>query len=302
MVSLDIIIVDAQNSKRSEIGLTAGIGEDPSRTTVSTANGGIALQWGAVDINNLINRFNNFTGVNIGKVPDEFYANLKLLEEIGTVELRSMPRLATLNGHLVTLKSGETQYYKESQNNIIGTQNPITSESYLWKSVEANMDIQITPFVSSDNQITLEISIEQSEFLGREEKDAPPGVATRKFNAIVRVGSEDMILLGGIERNSVENINSGLPFLARIPIIKWFFGQTINSKSSHKLSVFIKPTVSYNVDGHNVVATTNNSKENIIELSKMEKGGAPYTKKELRKLKRALRKGKSSTHIKNDVL
>ncbi len=290
MVSLEIIIVDAQSNKTSEIGITMGTGENPSTTNVSLNPGGFNLQWGATDINNLINSFGSFGSVNIGKVTSNFYANLKLLESVGTIELRSMPRLATLNGHEASLMSGETQYYKESQNNIIGTQNPIQSESYLWKSVEANLDIKIVPYVSLDNQITLDISIEQSEFLGRVESDAPPGIATRKFDAIVRVGSEDMILLGGIERNSHEKSTSGLPFLARIPVIKWFFGETINSRSTQKLSVFIKPTVTYNIDGKNVVVAANSDgAKNIVELSEKYKPSTPYTKKELRKLKRELR-------------
>ena len=42
------------------------------------------------------------------------------------MRLLSTPKLSTLNGHEATLTSGETQYYKEVQNNYYGTQNPIS--------------------------------------------------------------------------------------------------------------------------------------------------------------------------------
>ena len=191
----------------------------------------------------MIHSFNGLGSVNLGKVTPNFYLTLKALEEAGTLELRSTPKLSTLNGHEASLKSGETRYYKEVQNNIMGTQNPIQSESYTWKSTEADLSLKIVPYVSSDGKITLTIEIEQSEFTAREEKDAPPGTATRSFKSRIRVDNEDMVLLGGIDRNTREKGSSGLPLIARIPVLKWLFGVSTDNKVDEKLSIFIKPTV-----------------------------------------------------------
>jgi type IV pilus assembly protein PilQ len=54
-----------------------------------------------------------------------------------------------------------------------------------------------------------------------------------------------MILLGGLETNSTTDSGSGIPFLNRIPIIKWFFSTRTRSKTNNKLAVFIRPTVIY---------------------------------------------------------
>ena len=242
MVTIEIMIVDVSQSVIKEVGLTAGIGGEKVVRNGMLAPG-INMNLGAATINRLINSLNGWGSINLGKVPADFYANLKLLEENGNIELRSTPKLSTLNGHEATLKSGETKYYKEVQNNIIGTQNPIQSESFIWKSVEANLSLKITPFISEDQTITLDVEIEQTEFTAREDKDAPPGTATRKFKSIVRVKNEDMVLLGGIERNSREKSSQGLPFIARVPVLKWIFGTTKDNKSVQKLNVFIKSTV-----------------------------------------------------------
>ena len=79
------------------------------------------------------------------------------------------------------------------------------SESYQWKSVDANLSVKVTPYVSEDRHITLEIEFEQTEFTDRVADNAPPGTATRSFRSIVKVQNEEMVLLGGLDRNSMES-------------------------------------------------------------------------------------------------
>ena len=244
LITIEVLIVDSRKSVIREVGVTAGLGDKPVKTG-GTLSPGVAVSLSASSINKLINSFNGFGSINLGKVTPDFYLNLKALEDAGNIELRSTPKLSTLNGHEATLKSGETKYYKEVQNNYYGSQIPVPTESYTWKNIEANLTLKIVPFVSQDGKITLSIEIEQSEFTTREEKDAPPGTATRSFKSLLQVRNEEMVLLGGIDRNSREKTSSGLPFLARVPVLKWLFGSTKNSKVDEKLNVFIKPTVIY---------------------------------------------------------
>lgn len=242
LISIDVIIVDASDTNTREAGISFGKGKEAA-TSIGTFSPGIDLTLNANTINRLINSFNGFGSINLGKVGPNFYAGLKLLEENNIVTLRSTPKLSTLNGYKATLKSGETKYYKESQTNIIGTQNPLQSESYQWKNVEANLTLDILPYVSLDSCITLKVDLSQSEFTERELKDSPPGTTNRSFNSIIKVRNQDMVLLGGIERNLTSKISSGLPFIARIPILKWIFGTSSRTKRVQKLNVFIKPTI-----------------------------------------------------------
>lgn len=240
LVTMEIIIADVTKSDIREMGIGGGVGRSPAQTA-GTLGPGVDMTFGAGAVNDLLHRIRGT--VNLGRVTPNFYLSLQALEENGTVRLLSTPKLSTLNGHEATLTSGETQYYKEVQNNYYGTQNPISSESYQWKSVDANLSIKVTPYVSTDRQITLEIEFEQTEFTGREQENAPPGTATRSFRSIVKVRNEEMVLLGGLDRNTMEKSSRGIPFLARIPIIKWFFGKEKRNKVERTLNVFIKPTV-----------------------------------------------------------
>ncbi len=240
LITMEIIIAEVQRSDIREMGIGGGVGSSPAATS-GTLGEGVDMTFGAGAVNNLLHRIRGT--VNLGRVTPNFYLSLHALEEKGTVRLQSTPKLSTLNGHEAVLTSGETQYYKEVQNNYYGTQNPIQSESYTWKSVDADLSIKVTPYVSRDGHITLEIEFEQTEFTDRTEKNAPPGTSMRSFKSIVKVQNEEMVLLGGLDRNSIERSSRGIPFLARVPVIKWFFGKEKRNKVERTLNVFIKPTV-----------------------------------------------------------
>ena len=245
MVSIDVIIVDVTDRKSRTTGVSFGKGQEPSGASYGHFAPGVDVKLGAGQINRLIDAFNGLGLVNLGKVGDNFYASLKLLEEDGAITLRSTPRLSTLNGHKATLSSGEIKYYKESQVNIIGTQNPMQSESYLWKNVEASFTLELLPYVSADSTITIHVNLNQDEFTERDGGDlsAPPGKTKRGFNSIVKVHDGEMVLLGGIERNLLDDTASGLPFITRVPVLRALFGNVRKADEKRKLSVFIRPVV-----------------------------------------------------------
>jgi type IV pilus assembly protein PilQ len=183
--------------------------------------------------------------VNLGNVTPNFYFSLKALESRGIIKLRSTPQIATLNGNEAKLSVGQQQYYLEVSNNVIGAQNPQNIISQNYKSVNADLAITVNPSVSGDEQITLEINVKQSSFTERINPSAPPGTITRDFKSMIRVKNQEMIVLGGLEENSLNDTGSGLPLLYRIPVLKWLFGNRTKSKSNNKLTIFVRPTVLY---------------------------------------------------------
>ena len=128
--------------------------------------------------------------------------------------------------------------------NIIGTQNPLQSESYLWKNVEASFVLDITPHVSRDSTITMDINLSQDEFTAADdEKYAPPGISKRSFTSIIKVKDGEMVLLGGIEKNLRDNSSKGLPYVSRVPVLRSIFGKTRKVKTDARLNIFIRPTI-----------------------------------------------------------
>lgn len=244
LVTIEVMIVDVSKSSGISTGIEAGLGQASAKTTGSISPG-VDMKLSTSSINSLINGFNGFGVVKIGKVTPDFYLNIKALEEAGNIDIKSTPKLSTLNGHEATLKNGQTKYYKEVNNNYFGTQNPLQSTSYTWKEIKAEFELKITPIVSGDEQITLDIEITQGDFTPREYADAPPGTTNRSFKSQVRIRNEEMVLLGGLERISKSDNSKGLPFIARVPGLKWLFGSNSKSKAESKVNFFIKPTIIY---------------------------------------------------------
>jgi type IV pilus assembly protein PilQ len=151
-----------------------------------------------------------------------------------------------MNGHTANLSIGNTQYYAVSTQNVLGSLSPQTVVTQQFIPVEANLIIEITPFVAGNDEVTMHISVSISNFTSTTTTiNQPPPTSTSKFKSIIRVRNEDMIVLGGIERTVKTETGSGWPILSRIPILKWIFGQHTKTDSKVVSIVFIKPTITY---------------------------------------------------------
>ncbi len=246
MVLIEVIIADVRKSNSLSAGISAGLGAGTG-TTGGTLLPDYNVTLNSKSINNLISGINGFGLINLGNVTPNFYLSLKAMESNGILKLRSTPQIATLNGHEAKLSVGQTQYYLEVNNNLVNNLNQQQNilQTQNWKPVNADLSITIDPQVSGDEQITMTINVKQSSFTERVSNTAPPGSINRDFQSLVRVKNGEMIMLGGLEENQINNSGSGLPFLARVPFLKWIFGNRTKSKSENKLTIFIKPIVIY---------------------------------------------------------
>jgi type IV pilus assembly protein PilQ len=245
VILIEVMIIEVSNSTSVSTGLDLGIGDAPT-TDKGTVFPNTDLTLGDASINKVIGGFNGFGSLNIGKVVPNFYARIQALETNGDLKIRSTPKLSTLNGHQATLSRGERSYYAVTRRDVIGSQNPLTTEIKNYYPIDADLSIGIRPMVSGDGNITLNINVLQSDFNGeRIDPEAPPGINSREFTSTIRVSDKDVVILGGIEETSKNNSGSGVPFLARVPVIKWLFSKRTRTASKSKLSVLIKSTIIY---------------------------------------------------------
>ncbi|MFS4469596.1 type II secretion system protein GspD [Maribacter sp. 2210JD10-5] len=245
VVLIEVMLIEVRKSATVETGISWGIGESPVNT------GGklfpeTDVTLGANTVNKIIGGFDGFGSFNIGQVVPEFFANIKAMEENGNLKIRSTPKLSTLNGHRAHLSIGETTYYVVTNQNFFGSQIPTTSEIRNYEPIDAELAVSIKPLVSGNGQVTLDINVIQSDFSGeRIEDDAPPGLTSREFSSIIRMQNQDLAVLGGLEEKVKNDSGSGVPLLARIPVIKWLFSKRKREDTKQKLTILIKPTVIY---------------------------------------------------------
>ncbi len=244
VVLIEVMILEINRTSTLEAGVTWGIGNSPT-TTQGSIFPETDLTLGAQTVNRIIGGFDNFGSLNIGRVVPNFFATIKAMESNGDLKIRSTPKLSTLNGHRATFSNGQTSYFTVTDQAVIGSDNPVTQTAVNFVPIDAELGITIKPLVSGDGQVTLDIFVVQSNFGNRISEDAPPDINSREFSSIIRVKDQDIVVLGGLEEQSTNNSGSGVPFLARIPVIKWLFSKRIREGRKAKLTVLIKPTVIY---------------------------------------------------------
>lgn len=241
VITIEIMIIDIKKNHDVSGGLKAGIGTAPA-TEGGTILPGVDFTVGSSTLNDILDKIGL---ANLGKLLPNFYMGIKALETNGYVDIQSTPKLATLNGHKASLNIGETSYYQEQNQNVVGVQNPQTIVTTVYKPVNADFTIDVEPTVSGNDFVTLGIKVNQSDFTARISQTGPPGTSNRKFESIIRVRNEEVVLLGGLEKTTRSDTGTGWPLLSRVPFLKWIFGQRDKMKEKDKLLILIKPTIQY---------------------------------------------------------
>jgi len=245
MITIEIIIMDVTKTKSLSTGISMGVNDSVKTGGSILGAGGTNFTFGAKDINSLIDHIGLNNVFNIGHVLPDFYVQLQAMSSLNNVDLRETPKLSTLNGHPATLSIGSTRYYTASTQNVIGSLSTSTVVTQQYYPVEANLSLDIVPFVSGDENVTLTIGVNITAFTDNNSTNTttPPPTTTSKFKSIIRIKNEETVLLGGIETNEKDETSSGTPLLDKIPLLKWLFTSKTKTDTKTVSIVFIKPTI-----------------------------------------------------------
>lgn len=242
VVMIEVTMIDVHKSRTVSTGISAGVSD--SVKTGGTVLPGLDYTFGARGVNDFLNSVGKMTSLNLGHVVPNFYVRLQALEANNNIDVRSVPKLTALNGHSATLSIGSKRYYKNTTQNVIPSiQSAQSIFTNVYQEVNADLSIAIKPVVSGDDQVTLGIRVNISDFTSIPTDGSPPPQAISKFETSLRVHNEDTIVLGGLERTESDDSGSGIPLLSRIPILKWIFSSRSKTNSKVVTVLFIKSTI-----------------------------------------------------------
>lgn len=245
VILIEVMILEISRNATLEAGVEWGLGSEPTQTQGKLFPD-LDMQLGAETVNKILGRIDGSSFFNIGTVMPNFFAAIKAEETNGNFKVKSSPRIATLNGHRAYFSNGQTSYYAVTNQTFIGSQNPATSEITNYQPIDAELSLDVRPMVSGDGIVTLDMKVIQSNFNGeRIAEGAPPGINSREFTSLVKARNNDIIVLGGLEEKSKDDTGTGVPFLSKIPILKWLFSKRVRRDTRAKLTVLIKPTIIY---------------------------------------------------------
>ncbi|MET3981636.1 type IV pilus assembly protein PilQ [Mucilaginibacter sp. UYP25] len=242
VVLVEVTMIDIRKSRTLSTGISAGVSD--SVKTGGSVLPGLDYTFGSRSINDFLSRISGSTSLNLGRVVPNFYVRLRALEASDNINIRSVPKLASMNGHPALLSIGKKAYYRNTTQNVIPSlNNPSSIFTNVYQEVNADLAIAVNAIVSGDDQVTLKIKVNLSDFTSIPTDGSPPPQAISKFETSLRVHNEDTIVLGGIERSESSESGSGWPILSRIPILKWVFSSRSKSTAKVTTVLFIKSTI-----------------------------------------------------------
>jgi general secretion pathway protein D len=173
-------------------------------------------------------------------------ANLSAILSDTDTKLIQNPQVRALDGQKASLKIGDKVPVATGsfQPGIGGVGiNPLVNTQFQYLDVGVNIDI--TPHVHQNGEVTLKISMDVSAVTGQSNIGgiSQPIIGQRKIEHEIRLKDGEANLLGGIMEDNQTKSLSGIPGLAQIPILRYLFGQTSTDHSDNEIVFAIVPHI-----------------------------------------------------------
>lgn len=183
----------------------------------------------------------------------DFNAFLELLELQGETRVLSSPRVSTLNNQKAVIKAGTDEFFVTdiSSNTVTGTSST-TSKDVELTPFFSGIALDVTPQISADGEVTLHIHPTVSEVIDQQkiltvsgETDTLPLAFSeiRESDSIVKARSGQIIVIGGLMRNSIKDESFGTPVLSKIPGVGNLFKSKRSVEQKTELVILLKPIV-----------------------------------------------------------
>ncbi|MDX2169586.1 MAG: type IV pilus secretin PilQ [Deltaproteobacteria bacterium] len=171
---------------------------------------------------------------------------LTALEQKGQGRIISRPRVVTLNNVAATIQSLTILRVRlPSTGTVIntGAGGAAGTAQTATEKIETGITLEVTPQVSSDGFVLLDMFAKSSQADFTRTVDNIPTEITRQATSHVLVRDGQTVVLGGIYRDTqVDNMN-GVPWFNSIPGLGWLFKSEGKDKRREDLLVFLTPRV-----------------------------------------------------------
>jgi type IV pilus assembly protein PilQ len=240
-------IVEATESYSKRIGLTSGIkfGYDPF-----TANG-VASGTGGNTIGTVKGPGFSFASAPGTAAPGVLGMNvavfkrligldfqLQMMESESKGRIISTPKVVTQNKKLANITSSNQTSFTLS-NQVAGAGTAIS-----FQTITSTLNLQVTPQVTNDGAISMDINLQKQSFGTRPAAGAPPDLQTRNVRTNVLVDNGSTIVIGGLYQTSHEEVVEGIPVLKDIPLLGWLFRNPYQPNTTkNELIIFLTPRI-----------------------------------------------------------
>ncbi|NBA81179.1 type II secretion system secretin GspD [Pseudomonas putida] len=171
---------------------------------------------------------------------DRFAALVSALASNSRSNLLSTPSLLTLDNQEAQILVGQNVPFKTGSYVTpgSGSENPFTTV----ERKDIGISLKVRPHINEGNSLRLEVEQESSEIApSAAENDLITNKRTLKSTILASDG--EIIVIGGLIKDSVRQVERGVPLLSRIPWVGGLFRWRSDTQEKTNLMVFLRPTI-----------------------------------------------------------
>ncbi|WP_159821721.1 type IV pilus secretin PilQ [Colwellia sp. 20A7] len=248
-VIIEARMVTVKDNINEELGIRWGVtntdgeyGTSGSLEGTSVSNN-IATNTGVGNVPVLADRLNvnlpvaspaGALAFQVARLADGTILDLELsaMEQESKGEIIASPRITTANQKEAYIEQGvEIPYQEAASSGATSTQ-----------FKKAVLSLTVTPHITPDNKIILDLVVTQ-DTISTVQSGTAPAIDTQRIGTQVLVNNGETIVLGGIYQQSIISSVSKVPVLGDIPYFGWLFRNTSQFNEKKELLIFVTPRI-----------------------------------------------------------
>ena len=257
-VLIEVTIVEVQLSDGYSAGIDwSSLASDAGLSVIQDFAGGVAQGLGVSPFFAL--EYANSRDPATGAPDGDLTASVSLLKQFGDTRVLSSPKVMALNNQTALLKVVQNVVYFEVSSDTSQAQTTsVTTFSTEARSVSVGVVMSVTPQINETDEVTLIIRPTISRVISSVQDPNPdlinavtgqsipnlvPQIAVREMESVLRIGSGQLAILGGLMTDDVKKNSDAIPWLSESETFGDLFTSRNNEFEKTELVIFIRPWV-----------------------------------------------------------
>ncbi len=210
----------------------------------------------------------------------DFNAFIELLGLQGRTRVLSSPRVSTIHNQKAVIKAGSDEFF------VTGVQSNTTTGTATTTTVDVELTpffsgvaLDVTPQINDQGDVLMhihptvsDVTDQQKELSVRGQTDSLPLALSqiRESDSIVRARSGQVIVIGGLMRQTRKEQDYKTPILGDIPGLGKLFRSERNQNSTVELVILLRPMVVNDGDWPQIVQDSNDRVDELARKGKLQ--------------------------------
>jgi len=213
-------------------------------------------------VSSLLNTQGLIAGLGNLRGSDSFVGIIRAIAEDQNSNILSTPSIIAMDNEPASLVIGQEIPITTGESLGSSNANPFRTTS----RQEVGIKLSITPQINEGNSVILQIKQEVSGVVGPLTGTTDLITNKRSIETTVLVDNNQMIVLGGLIDDDLQENISRVPILGSIPLLGKLFSSSAESRVQRNLMVFLRPTILSDADD---IAELSSAKYNFITAEQL---------------------------------